>query len=381
MLRDHVPGNVRFDERFAYLFNSYYEAEGERHPRPRRGMLSRPSLDEVRGWRAHVDEALDKALPNLPPAALALIELGINHEQQHQELFLTDILATFAENPLEPAYARLDLATCHSPEPLAFLPGRSGLIDIGAAAGVFAFDSERPRHQALLRPHAVANRPVTNGEWADFIADGGYSTPGLWLSEGWDWVQPKRPRRRSTREVWHEFTRAVRRAMPRGARAIFPSRRCVRRWAGARQPTSRWENFAPRPIPTLQSPGPPRAGSLAPCDISATSGRPARQLRPYRVSLPRRCVANMMPKFMFGTVPKGASFAPRAATRASARNFSRMARWHLLDCARQRCLPRRSNGIRLVPAVCWPACLLPCRQSRPLLYDRAGSELSSYTRP
>ncbi|MDQ3472024.1 MAG: DinB family protein, partial [Pseudomonadota bacterium] len=104
LLRDFVPGYRPFDERFAYLFNSYYDGEGERHARPKRGMLSQPSLDEVRAWRTRVDEALAAAVPSLPPQALGLIELGINHEQQHQELFLTEILATFAENPLEPAY-------------------------------------------------------------------------------------------------------------------------------------------------------------------------------------------------------------------------------------------------------------------------------------
>src|SRR5437764_4177728 len=107
VLRDHVPEYRQFDERWAFLFNSYYEAEGPRHARPRRGMLSRPSLDEIRAYRAHVDEALERALPALPVDALELIELGINHEQQHQELFLADILATLAENPLEPAYAPL----------------------------------------------------------------------------------------------------------------------------------------------------------------------------------------------------------------------------------------------------------------------------------
>jgi len=102
VLRDHVPGYQAYDERFFYLFNSYYEGAGPRHPRAKRGMISLPSLDEVRAYRGHVDAALEHALPTLPPAALALVELGINHEQQHQELFLTDILATFAENPLEP---------------------------------------------------------------------------------------------------------------------------------------------------------------------------------------------------------------------------------------------------------------------------------------
>ena len=179
-----------FDPAFAYLFNSYYEGEGERHPRPKRGMLSRPSLDRVRDWRAHVDAALDRALPDLPPQALDLVELGINHEQQHQELFLTDILATFAENPLEPAYGELPALTAAAGRTAALRArAQEGLIEIGAPADGFAFDSERPRHAVLLHPHALADRTVTNGEWAEFIADGGYSTPTLWLSEGWDWVR------------------------------------------------------------------------------------------------------------------------------------------------------------------------------------------------
>src|SRR5688572_29787440 len=183
VLRDHASGYRPFDESWAYLFNSYYEGEGERHPRPRRGMLSRPSLDRIRDWRAHVDVALDRALPDLPPQALDLVELGFNHEQQHQELFLTDILATFAENPLEPAYGgvghceeRSDGAIQYGEagllrsarnDELKWLPGCEGLTEIGAPAGGFAFDSERPRHAVLLHPHAFADRAVTNGEWAE----------------------------------------------------------------------------------------------------------------------------------------------------------------------------------------------------------------------
>src|SRR5262245_39318233 len=127
ILRDHVPGYGLHDERWPYLFNSYYEGEGDRHARPRRGMLSRPTLDEVREWRVSVDEVLQTALPKLPDAALQLVELGIHHEQQHQELFLTDILATFAENPLEPAYGSLDPPPCHAAEPLAWIAGQEGL--------------------------------------------------------------------------------------------------------------------------------------------------------------------------------------------------------------------------------------------------------------
>src|SRR5438067_4527385 len=151
VLRDHVPGYRVFDDRWAFLFNSYYEAEGPRHARPRRGMLSRPSLDEVRAYRDHVDEALKRALPHLPPEALDLIELGINHEQQHQELFLTDILATLAENPLEPAYGQVR----HCEEPKAtrqssddtgllrsarndeWVEGRDGIVEIGAGEDGF----------------------------------------------------------------------------------------------------------------------------------------------------------------------------------------------------------------------------------------------------
>src|SRR3954469_8002336 len=147
VLRDHVPGYRAYDERWAYLFNSYYEGEGERHPRPRRGMLSRPSLDEVRRYRAHVDAALDESLPDLPPVALARIELGLHHEQQHQELMLTDMLAAMAENPLHPAiWERRPSAPVAAPEPMGGSPGRGGLAEIGAGdadeAG-FAFDCER----------------------------------------------------------------------------------------------------------------------------------------------------------------------------------------------------------------------------------------------
>jgi ergothioneine biosynthesis protein EgtB len=173
VLRDHAAGYRPFDERYAYLFNSYYEDEGPRHPRPKRGMLSRPPLDEIRAYRAHVDEALDRAIPALPPDAADLVELGIRHEQQHQELLLTDILAAFAENPLEPAYGELPPVACFAAEPLTFLPGREGIVEIGASDEGFAFDCERPRHRIFLHSHAIANRRVTNGEWREFIDDGG----------------------------------------------------------------------------------------------------------------------------------------------------------------------------------------------------------------
>src|SRR6476659_1364817 len=158
VLRDHVFGYTPFDERYAFLFNSYYENEGPRHARPRRGMLSRPSLDEIRAYRAHVDESLERALPKLSPEALELIELGINHEQQHQELFLTVLLATFAENPIEPAYGEMPAPTCFAVEPLSWHRGREGIVEIGAPDAGFAFDCERPRHPVFLSPHEIAGR-------------------------------------------------------------------------------------------------------------------------------------------------------------------------------------------------------------------------------
>jgi ergothioneine biosynthesis protein EgtB len=193
VLRDHVAGHRLWDERWAYLFNSYYEGEGERHPRARRGMLSRPGLDEILAWRAYVDAALAAALPGLPDGALALVELGLNHEQQHQELMLMDIQAAFAENPLRPA---LWPGAASAPAALAagldWVEGRTGLVEIGHDGAGFAFDCEGPRHQALLHPHALAGRLVANSEWLGFIDDGGYGRPELWMADGWAWASEQR---------------------------------------------------------------------------------------------------------------------------------------------------------------------------------------------
>jgi ergothioneine biosynthesis protein EgtB len=332
VLRDHAVGYRSFDNRFAYLFNSYYDGEGERHARPKRGMLSRPSLDEVRAWRAHVDEALDRAFPTLPSAAQELAELGINHEQQHQELLLTDILATFAENPLEPAYARLQGASCHRAEPLSFLRGREGVVEIGAGDTGFAFDCERPRHQALLHPHAIASRPVTNGEWREFIADGAYREPALWLSEGWDWVQRDGI---SAPLYWRDdgssFTLAGRRPLDPAAPVAHVSyyeADAFARWAGGRLPTeAEWESFAESADPNLGNqldsagavlPRPPGDifGDVWEWTASAFLAYPG--FKPAAGT-----VGEYNGKFMCGQfVLKGASCAtPRGHSRASYRNF------------------------------------------------------------
>ncbi|MDI1294856.1 MAG: DinB family protein, partial [bacterium] len=191
ILRDHVPGYRPFDDRFAFLFNSYYEAEGPRHARPMRGMLTRPSLEDIRAYRAHVDAAMMAAIPTLADDVRALIVLGLHHEQQHQELLLTDLLHLLSCNPLEPALFHPPGAMpVEQPGPLHWIEGREGLVEIGdEGKGGFAFDCEGPRHKVVLRPHALAHRPVTNGEWIAFIEDGGYAQAAHWLSDGWAWVK------------------------------------------------------------------------------------------------------------------------------------------------------------------------------------------------
>jgi ergothioneine biosynthesis protein EgtB len=180
------PDAKVFDPRFAFLFNSYYEALGPRHPRPQRGHLTRPGLDEVIAWRAHVDAAMQAACAD--DKLRDLILLGLNHEQQHQELILTDIKHAFFSNPLLPAYGAQAAAprTAHKLDWLAH-PG--GVVAIGHDGSGFAFDNESPRHQVLLRPFRIASRPVSNGEYQAFITDGGYRRAEFWLSDGWARLQ------------------------------------------------------------------------------------------------------------------------------------------------------------------------------------------------
>ena len=339
VLRDHVPGYALFDERWPYLFNSYYEGEGERHARPKRGMVSRPSLDEVRAYRGHVDEALERALPTLPAAALDLIELGIHHEQQHQELFLTDILATLAENPLEPAYGELPAPACFAVEPLTWHRGRDGVVEIGAAEDEFAFDSERPRHNALLSRHEIAGRRITNSEWREFIDAGGYRAPILWLSDGWAWVQQEA---RTAPLYWledgTEFTLGGRREIDLAApvaHVSFYEADAFARWAGARLPTeAEWEDFAASADPMIGNQL-DTAGAIAPQPGGGMFGDVWEWTRsafaPYPGFAPAEgAVGEYNGKFMCSQlVLKGASCAtPRGHSRASYRNFfPPAARW------------------------------------------------------
>lgn len=192
VLLPYLPDYEVFDERWPRLFNSYYESLGPRHARPQRGLLSRPSLDEVKAYRAHVDAALADLLPQLKNSAAdearRLIELGCHHEQQHQELLLTDILHAFSCNPLLPAYDASAPQKAIAPDQV-WLKHAGGIVDVGHGGDGFAFDNEGPRHQALVTPFEISNRLVTCGEYADFIASGGYREPLLWLSDGWATVQ------------------------------------------------------------------------------------------------------------------------------------------------------------------------------------------------
>jgi ergothioneine biosynthesis protein EgtB len=199
VLKPHLAGFRTLDERFAYCFNSYYEAAGPRQPRPKRGLLTRPSLEDVLRYRRHIDAAIDAifktGVVERNRAVAELIELGINHEQQHQELILTDILALFAAQPLRPAYrpSRPSPGTSRGEGtgPARWLDFPGGIHRVGHAGESFFYDNERPRHEVLLQDHRLADRLVTNREWLEFMADGGYTTSAHWLSDGWAAVNTK----------------------------------------------------------------------------------------------------------------------------------------------------------------------------------------------
>ncbi|HXF07920.1 MAG TPA: ergothioneine biosynthesis protein EgtB [Candidatus Acidoferrales bacterium] len=196
VLAPHAPGYRAFHPRYVFLFNSYYNQVGAFHPRAQRGLLSRPTTAEVLAYRAHVDQHLVTWLGNATPELLAivlpLIELGLNHEQQHQELLLMDLKYNLHCNPLYPAY-RDDLAAhpAAACESTRFLPQAGGVVEIGHNGDGFAFDNESPRHRVLLEPYRLADRLVSCGEYLEFIRAGGYRTPEWWLSDGWATVQTR----------------------------------------------------------------------------------------------------------------------------------------------------------------------------------------------
>ncbi|MDA7417388.1 ergothioneine biosynthesis protein EgtB [Xenophilus arseniciresistens] len=268
LLAPHAGGYALFDRHWHYLFNSYYEALGPRHPRPQRGLLSRPTLEEVHAWRAHVDAAVCRLLADADAQVLAAISpvltLGLHHEQQHQELMLTDILHAFSCNPLLPACApsaEPALRVAASAPALDWLAHAGGQVEVGHAGQGFAFDNEGPRHAVLLQPFAIADRLVNCAEYAQFIADGGYQRPELWLSEGWAavqtqgwrhpayWLAPDDPRLAlhgiGGASGWHVFGLDGLRPM-RPERPVmqlsFYEAAAYAEWAGARLPTEfEWE--------------------------------------------------------------------------------------------------------------------------------------------
>ena len=339
VLRDHVPGYRLHDARFPFLFNSYYEAEGQRHARARRGMVTRPSLDEVMAYRAAVDGALVDALPTLPDAALTLIELGCHHEEQHQELLLTDILHLFSCNPVEPAiWPGERKIPVEMPGPVRWIEGVEGVAEIGAQGDGFAFDCEGPRHRVLLHPHALADRTVTNGEWAAFIADGGYSEPRHWLSDGWAWVKAEgieAPLYWEQRDGgWTRFGLDGRRAIDPAApvtHVSFFEADAYASWAGARLPTeAEWEVAATAHDPAggnqLDRAGPvePRPATGGPAFFGDVWEWTGSAYRPYPgFAAAEGAVGEYNGKFMSGQcVLRGGSCAtPRGHARASYRNF------------------------------------------------------------
>ena len=195
LLTPHLPGYEPLDPAYTFLFNSYYNGVGPQFSRPARGHLSRPGVADVFAYRAWVDRGMERLLAAMDieraGAVAALVELGLNHEQQHQELILTDIKYNLAVNPLHPAYHATAVPRGTATAPLAWRELRGGLVPIGYDGAGFAFDNEGPRHTVYLRPFRLADRLTTNGEYLEFIDAGGYRTPGPWLSEGWRAVQER----------------------------------------------------------------------------------------------------------------------------------------------------------------------------------------------
>lgn len=282
VLKAHAPAYRPFDDRFGFCFNSYYDSVGSRHPRSKRGLLTRPSIEEVELYRSFIDGAMERFLTwrdlEPPDAAAQLIELGINHEQQHQELMLTDILSLFAANPLRPAY-RPD-GQSGSPDfasALNWISFSGGIFPAGHKGDGFAFDNEMPRHDVLIRPFKLASRAVTNGEWLGFMADGGYRTPNLWLADGWAMVQQQGWRAPG---YWEELDGAWRQMTLMGLLPVEPGRPvshvsyyeadAFARWSGKRLPSEcEWEiaSSSAKPGANLLS-----SGALRPRPAGAASG-------------------------------------------------------------------------------------------------------------
>jgi ergothioneine biosynthesis protein EgtB len=348
VLEPGLPGYRQFDPAFRVLFNSYYVQVGERHPRPERGLISRPALADVLAYRAHVDAGVGRWLDGgvRDAAALDLLELGVHHEQQHQELILTDLKHLFSRNPARPAYRSLSApAPTGQVPPLRWLSLPAGMQEIGHAQAGFCFDNERPRHRTYLQACELGARLVTNAEYLAFMDAGGYERPELWLSDGWDARCAQRWSAPAYWEPgaggWQVFTLA-------GVRPLVPAEPVVHvsyyeadayaRWAGARLPAeAEWEALAVRepvegnfvesgalhPLPARGAQATQLFGDVWEWTASAYLGYPG-----YRPAA--GAVGEYNGKFMVNQfVLRGGSCAtPRTHVRATYRNFfPPAARW------------------------------------------------------
>ena len=253
VLEPNVAEYSRFDDQYHFLFNSYYYTAGQMHARPNRGLLSRPTLLQILDYRSYIDTAMQHLLQGGHPdeSIAKLITLGLNHEQQHQELVLTDIKHVFSNNPIQPPVSRsLDVAPTVVAAPHSYTNGPSGITQVGATGEGFAFDNETPRHDTLLHEHRVGDRLITNGEYREFIRDGAYENSELWLSDGWATVNENEWQRPLywSEDLQSEFTLG-------GLRDIDPNTPVCHvsyyeadafaRWSGARLPTEfEWEKAA-----------------------------------------------------------------------------------------------------------------------------------------
>ncbi len=322
LLVPHQPGYRRFREEFAFLFNSYYVAAGPRHARPSRGLVTRPAAAEIAEYRAHVDGAMAALLPGATAGLMALLELGLQHEQQHQELLLTDILHALAQNPLLPAYDSGWREPAAAAGPVRYLAGPAGVAEIGHAgpgvASDFTFDSETPSHRVFLAPYRIADRLVRNAEWQEFIAAGGYRDPLLWMSDGWaacqaeGWEAPLHWHRRDG--DWHQFGLGGLRPLDPEAPVRHVSwyeAEAFARWAGRRLPTeAEWE--AASGLPGFKD-----AEGIA-WQWTGSAYRPYPGFRPWEGP-----IGEYNGKFMVGQmVLRGGSLAtPPGHTRPTYRNF------------------------------------------------------------
>jgi ergothioneine biosynthesis protein EgtB len=250
VLGPHGRGYDPFDERFGYLFNSYYEAAGPRHERTQRGLLTRPGAAEISDYRAHVDAAVADLLDGVVPAEVAaLVELGLHHEQQHQELLLMDAKHVLSVNPLRPSYRPAARPAAVAPD--GWVEHGGGLVEVGAVDGGFTYDNERPRHRQWVEPFALRSSLVTCGEWLEFMADDGYHRPELWLSAGWSTICQEgweAPGYWEPVDGWMVFTLDGRRRVDPAepvCHVSYYEAEAFARWAGSRLPTeAEWEVVA-----------------------------------------------------------------------------------------------------------------------------------------